>query len=134
MDAASFLIRFPEFSTIVVPSTTTVDAVLDFWIDDADAFISSTSFGAFRDKAVALYAAHRIATRYKTNMGGMLGQNAPGIATAVNASTGGLSVVNTVSSKVSGHIATDADFARTSYGLEYLMLIEQCIPGGKVVV
>lgn len=133
MTFASFIARYPEFNTITVPTGSTVSAVVQVFLDDADAYISDSAFGTFRDLVVCLYAAHRIAVRYKVNLIGLNDQLSPGVATSVSAQTNGLSVVNSVSSKVMSHRATDADFARTNYGLEYLMMIEQCIPGGKAV-
>lgn len=131
---ATFIARYPEFAAVIPPTGTTVADIIGVHIADAEAYVSDSAFGALRDKAVCLVAAHRAALRHMTQLAGMNGQNAPGVATSVSAEVGGMSVVNTVSQMVSSPQSIRADFARTNYGLEYLSLVDVCVAGGKAVL
>jgi len=130
---ASFIARFPEFGAIKVTAPVTVESVCQIALDDADAFLSNTAFGPLRDKAVCLVAAHRTALRYDVSSGGVISQNTPGVATSLTADTGSLSQVTSVSAMVIGKDPFKADYARTSYGLEFLSMVDVSMAGGNAV-
>ena len=79
---------------------------------------------------------HRLAVRFNIgralNAAGMKGAEA-GVVNSQSASTSSLSVTNANNGMVTGTDPFQADYARTSYGLELLSLLELIMPHGYVV-
>src|ERR1035441_5203013 len=117
MNTATFQILYPEFNSIN-PDPTAVTTVVGRFLTDADNFISDSAFGALRDKAVELLAAHRLALKFPVT--GVLNQNVPGVLNSQGASTSGLNIGVATSAMVTGDVAYRADYSRTNYGLELL--------------
>lgn len=120
----SFLASYPEFAAV---NSTAVENELNF----QNSLVNADNFGNFRDRAVFLVTAHRLVLRHPIS--GVKSQSTPGVVTAQQAQTGGLSVQTTVSAMVSGDKAFRADMARTNYGLELLSLMDTVIAPGMMV-
>ena len=127
MDAATFLARYPEFASITVPSPGTVSGTVQTELDEADAILSLSAFGALRDMAMRLVAAHRLALRFNVNSPGVRNPGQPGVNTSQSASTSGLSKGMALNAAVTGDQNWRADFGRTAYGLQYLSLVDGTI-------
>lgn len=130
MNTATFQLLYPEFSNIN-PDPTAVTTVVGYFLTDADNFISDSAFGALRDKAVGLLAAHRLALKFPLT--GVTNQNIPGVINSQGASTSGLNISVATSALVTGDVAYRADYARTNYGLELLTLMDAAIAPARTV-
>lgn len=129
-DVNVFLTEYPEFMQV------NQCAVLKIG-DREDGIVSDTSFGDLREHAVFLRTAHRLALRfnigkqYKIN--GMRNGASSGITTSKSASNSSLSESTELNAFVRSDNPLWADFGRTTYGLEYLSLLEETLPESKVV-
>jgi hypothetical protein len=122
----SFLVRFPEFAT-VGGSAENASAIVTDELAFNDELVHKVEFGKFRDRALSLLTAHRLALRYQANESGMNPQNMPGIMSQQSGNVSGVSAMSTVSAMVSGDRAFTADMSRTNYGLEFLSLLDLVI-------
>jgi hypothetical protein len=123
--AAEFVADYPEFAAVDTDATGRPNVTRA--LARADALISNSAFGALRDDALELYAAHRLAVRYKASLPGLQNQAMPGVLTSQQANNTGGSIQATVSALVSSDSAWNADLAQTRYGLQYLALIDASI-------
>jgi hypothetical protein len=125
----TFLAAYPEFGNIgnsLLNVSSVITSELDFSV-----LLMNPKIGIdFRDRAISLLTAHRLAIRFKINLTsyGMKLIDKPGIITQQAAQTGGLNITATVSALVSGDNAYKADLSRTNYGLEFLSLIAVVVP------
>lgn len=129
---AEFTATFPEFAG--VPQT-----AAGFRLDLSARLLSEASLGKWWKYAVFLLTAHYLALRFDLSdqmmeAGVNPGLGSSGAVTEVSASTGGLSQKMAGNALATGGDPLGADLARTSYGLEYLSLLERVVgPGGVVV-
>lgn len=127
---AQFIAVYPEFSDI--PQTN-----VEFKGNMGDKLLSESSWGDMRDEALFLWTAHRLALEYniakalKTNKKNSIN---PGLVSSQSASNASLSNSYSHSAMVSSDDPMQADFARTTYGLEYLSLMNMVMPAGYVVI
>lgn len=129
-DVNVFLTEYPEF--IQVNHCAIVKTG-----EREDDIVSDTSFGDLRQHAVFLRTAHRLALRFNISnqykINGMRNGSSSGITTSKSASNASLSESTELNSFVRSDNPLWADFGRTSYGLEYLSLLEETMPYSKVV-
>lgn len=119
-DLATFRILFPEFAT-------TVDSVVQFYLDDAIDHLDAGSWGRCFAKAALNYSAHELAlanARAASAVDGVVPQTGKlqsgseeGISFAFEASTVNKS-------------ATGEWLAQTPYGQAYLALQRECLSRG----
>lgn len=131
LDYAQFLEWFPEFEDVP-------QGAVQRQLDLSNMTLSPSAWGKWWEQAVGLYSAHYLAIRFKLsealNRHGMRSPTASvGTTTNKSANTNGISEGTAVSGLVTGDDPINADFGRTSYGLEYLSLMEIAIPPGLVV-
>ena len=120
----AFRAAFPEFADVP-------DAAVAGALETASLLWNPGRLGKFWERIVMLSVAHRLAVRF--NIGrGMKGAEA-GVVNSQSASTSSLSVTNANNGMVTGTDPFQADYARTSYGLELLSLLELIMPRGYVV-
>lgn len=129
-DYAQFIAVYPEFSDIP-------QATVEFKGNLGDKILSDTSWGDVRDEALFLWTAHRLALEY--NIAKALKNNKknsinPGLVNSQSASNASLSNSYSHSAMVSSDNPMQADYARTSYGLEFLSLMNMVMPAGYVVI
>lgn len=129
-DVNVFLTEYPEFVQV------TPCAIIKTGTREDD-IVSESSFGDLREHAVFLRTAHRLALRfnigkqYKIN--GMNNGASSGITTSKSASNSSLSESTELNAFVRSDNPLWADFGRTTYGLEYLSLLEETLPHSQVV-
>ena len=125
----AFRAAFPEFADVP-------DAAVAGALETASLLWSPGRLGKFWERIVMLSVAHRLAVRFNIgralNAAGMKGADA-GVVNSQSASTSSLSVTNANNGMVTGTDPFLADYARTSYGLELLSLLELIMPHGYVV-
>ena len=125
----AFRAAFPEFADVP-------DAAVAGALETAALLWSPGRLGTFWERIVMLSVAHRLAVRFNIagalKAAGMKGAEA-GVVNSQSASTSSLSVTNANNGMVTGTDPFPADYARTSYGLELLSLLELVMPHGYVV-
>lgn len=127
---AQFIVVYPEFSDIP-------QANVEFKGNMGDKLLSDSSWGDMREEALFLWTAHRLALEYniakalKTNKKNSIN---PGLVNSQSASNASLSNSYSHSAMVSSDNPMQADFSRTTYGLEYLSLMDMVMPAGYVVI
>lgn len=124
-----FRAAFPEFADVP-------DAAVAGALETAALLWSPGRLGTFRGRIAMLSVAHRLAVRFNIagalKAAGMKGAEA-GVVNSQSASTSSLSVTSVNNGMVTGTDPFLADYARTSYGLELLSLLELVMPRGHVV-
>ncbi len=118
----AFRAAFPEFADVP-------DAAVAGALETAALLWSPGRLGTFWERIVMLSVAHRLAVRF--NIAGAL--KAAGMKGAEAGVVNSLSVTNANNGMVTGTDPFPADYARTSYGLELLSLLELVMPRGHVV-
>ena len=118
----AFRAAFPEFADVP-------DAAVAGALETASLLWNPGRLGKFWERIVMLSVAHRLAVRF--NIGRAL--NAAGMKGAEAGAVNSLSVTNANNGMVTGTDPFQADYARTSYGLELLSLLELIMPHGYVV-
>lgn len=102
-----------------------------------DMIVSDFSFGELRNHALFLRIAHRLALRFNIGkqyaLNGMKDGSQSGMVTSKSASNSSLSESTELNSFARSDNPLWADFGRTSYGLEYLSLLEECMAESMVV-
>lgn len=125
----AFRAAFPEFADVP-------DAAVAGTLETAALLWSPGRLGTFWERIVMLSVAHRLAVRFNIagalKAAGMKGAEA-GVVNSQSASTSSLSVTSANNGMVTGTDPFPADYARTSYGLELLSLLELVMPRGHVV-
>ena len=102
-----------------------------------DSIVSDHAFGNLREHAVFLRTAHRLALRF--NIGKIYSANGlrNGASSAITTSKSASNASLSESSELNAFVRSDnpiwADFGRTTYGLEYLSLLEETLPYSQVV-
>jgi hypothetical protein len=124
MTADTFLTAYPEFTD------TPVGVITDI-LANSEALIHTTAFGDFRNQAVKLLTAHRLALRFPVNNDDYLPANMPGAITSMDASNNSLSVQAEGVEKPDGSDIGN-DYRRTTYGRELLSLIATQISPGRL--
>jgi len=129
-----FVSWYPEF---LFPEPSKVAAV-QRQLELASMTLSSSAWGTWWQHACALYSAHYLALRFDISRAlGDLGLKSAtkSVGTTINksANVSGISEGVAVSQLVTSNNPLEADFARTSYGLEYLSLMQRVIPPGRVI-
>ncbi len=118
----AFRAAFPEFADVP-------DAAVAGALETAALLWSPGRLGTFWERIVMLSVAHRLAVRF--NIAGAL--KAAGMKGAEAGVVNSQSVTNANNGMVTGTDPFPADYARTSYGLELLSLLELVMPRGHVV-
>ena len=121
----AFRAAFPEFADVP-------DAAVAGALETASLLWSPGRLGKFWERIVMLSLAVRFNIGRALNAAGMKGAEA-GVVNSQSASTSSLSVTNANNGMVTGTDPFLADYARTSYGLELLSLLELIMPHGYVV-
>ena len=121
----AFRAAFPEFADVP-------DAAVAGALETASLLWNPGRLGKFWERIVMLSVAHRFNIGRALNAAGMKGAEA-GVVNSQSASTSSLSVTNANNGMVTGTDPFQADYARTSYGLELLSLLELIMPHGYVV-
>ena len=129
-NTVKFKTIYPEFSSLT-------DIIVEYRGTQGDKTLSDTTWGDLREEALFLWTAHYLAIQYNIAKG--LKQNGknsinPGLVNSQSASNASLSNSYSHSNMVSGDDPFRADFARTSYGLEYLSMMETTMGNGHVVI
>lgn len=125
----AFITYFPEFKNID-PTIMEATGLLSV------SMLRESTFGKMFPTAVALYTAHRLATRY--DMGdaydteGLSNQSSTGEGTSVSASTSSLSESVQPNSLTSSDDPFTNDLAQTKYGLQLLALMKAWISPGDM--
>lgn len=129
-DSAIFLSIYPEFSQVPQCAVEGVG-------NHEDMVLSDTAWGDLRQHALFLRTAHRLAVRYNIGKNyranGLNNGANSGIVTSKSASNSSLSESTELNAFVRSENPIWADFGRTTYGLEYLSLLEENMPESKVV-
>ena len=129
-NTTKFLEEYPEFGGITQTAVTATG-------EREDSIVSDHSFGDLREHAVFLRTAHRLAIRF--NIGTRYGLNGlrNGASSAITTSKSASNSSLSESSELNAFVRSDnpiwADFGRTSYGLEYLSLLEETMLHSQVV-
>ena len=118
----AFRAAFPEFADVP-------DAAVAGALETASLLWNPGRLGKFWERIVMLSVAHRLAVRF--NIGRAL--NAAGMKGAEAGVVNSQSATNANNGMVTGTDPFLADYARTSYGLELLSLLELIMPHGYVV-
>ena len=126
-----FVDWFPEFEEL--PQN-----AVERQIDLSTTTLEPSVWGKWYEHAVCLFTAHYLAVRFnitnalfKHNI--RSATNSIGTTNNRSATTSGITEGVALSGLVTSTNPIDADFARTSYGLEYLSLLNTVIPPGAVV-
>lgn len=126
-----FIEWYPEFED--VPS-----GAVTRQLDLSNMTLSEHAWGKWWNQACGLFTAHYLAIRY--NISDALHANgirsataSVGVTTNKSATTSGITEGSAVSGLITGDNPIGADFGRTSYGLEYLSLMDMIIPSGNVI-
>lgn len=126
-----FIEWYPEFED--VPK-----GAVERQLDLSNMTLSENAWGKWWNQACGLFTAHYLAVRYNISEalhanGVRSATSSVGVTTNKSANTNGISEGVAVSGLVTGTDPLEADFGRTSYGLEYLSLMEMVIPAGNVI-
>ena len=129
-DQNVFLMEYPEFVQVSPCAIIRTG-------NREDDIVSDTAFGDLREHAVFLRTAHRLALRFNIGkqyqLNGMKNASNSAITTSKSASNSSLSESSELNAFVRSDNPLWADFGRTSYGLEYLSLLEETLPESQVV-
>lgn len=130
--ASDFLIRYFEFTGIILPGTVVLNTYVQSILDEEDADCTD-DFGDNRRKAVYLRTAHYLSLKHRINLApsGVKDLSNPGISSG---------------KQVAGHSVSEqfqlpanllqwrgdwrSFYSRTVYGLEYLALCESSLTHG----
>ena len=125
-----FIAEYPEFTDVPAP-------LVDRQFKHSALMLNSGVWGRWYTMAQGLRVAHYLALSHDiSGKCSELGMRSPydvGTANSKSASTSSLSVSTTVSAMLSSDDPIVADFARTTYGMQYLNLLHTVIPAGLVV-
>lgn len=125
-----FIEGFPEFADIA-------EGAVKRQLDLSNMTLSRPAWGKWWRHAVELFTAHYLALRFNLAAAlvenGMRSPTAVGITTSQSANTTGLSESSTLNGLATSADAIEADFARTTYGLEYLSLLKMVVSPTSVV-
>ncbi len=125
----AFRAACPEFADVP-------DAAVASALETAALLWSPGRRETFWERIAMLSVAHRLAVRCyiagALKAAGLTGAEA-GVVNSQSASTSSLSVTSANNGMVTGTDPFPADYARTSYGLELLSLLELVMPRGHVV-
>lgn len=132
-----FLEEYPEFAPGGPETKGISQGAICATGNREDGIVSDHSFGDLREHAVFLRTAHRLALRF--NIGAQYGKNGMrnGASSAITTSKSASNSSLSESSELNAFVRSDnpiwADFGRTTYGLEYLSLLEETLPSSQVV-
>lgn len=127
-----FISWYPEFSELV-------QGAVERQLDLSNMTLSEPAWGKWWKQACGLFTAHYLAVRFDISQatydnGVRPATSSIGVVTNKSANTNGLSEGSAVSQLVTSGNPIEADFARTSYGLEYLSLLHMVVPAGNIIL
>lgn len=126
----TFIADYPEFGGVP-------QAAVNRQLGQSELMLNPAAWGKWFEMAQGLWTAHYLALEYdisaKCTELGMRSPYDVGTVNSQSASTSGLSMSSTTSAMISGDDPIMADFARTTYGMQYLNLLYTVIPAGDVV-
>ncbi|HBG77258.1 MAG TPA: hypothetical protein DDW84_00200 [Phycisphaerales bacterium] len=128
----TFLTLYPEFA-LVGGTSQTAATIVAAEVAYQNSLMSDSAFGDFRDRALCLLVAHRLAVRFRITDTKLNAVDAPGVLTQQSSNTNGVSATLTPSALVGSSNALKADLSRTVYGLEYLSLLDTVISPAMLV-
>ena len=101
------------------------DEEIEKWIEFAKPLVSKKQFGKLYNHALALLVCHKMKMAgFGENTLGDLGKVANGFS-ASSVSDGGSSI--SFANSGSNNLVTNAEFAMTVYGTQYLQLVRMCV-------
>ena len=129
---SDFIGEYPEFTSVA-------QAAVERRLLTTSNYLSEDAWGAFWLEAAFLFTAHKLALRFNISAAvfaaGMRSANSSiKTVTSQSASPDTLSESSVVSELVTSSDPFKADLARTSYGLEFLALMNTVISPANVVV
>lgn len=126
----TFLRDYPEFATLETAAARK--------LEQSKLMLAAGTWGRWHEMAQGLWTAHYLALSYDVTAGCRgLGRRNPyemGGISSMSAGPGSLSVTRSVSGLQTGTDPLKADYARTTYGLELLQLLQMVMPLCGVVL
>lgn len=126
----TFIADYPEFTGL--PQN-----AVDRQLRESTLMLNPGAWGKWYEMAQGLWVAHYLALEYDISAKCReLGMKSPYDVGTVNnqaASTSSVSIGATTSAMLTGDDPILADFARTTYGMKYLNLLNTVTPAGQVV-
>jgi hypothetical protein len=116
------------FRVVAAEFAAIADNTVEFWIELTRPLVSKKYFGRVYEQALALLTAHRMetagvgATAPDAGSGGLEDIGCSGIALKVASYSSGGESISFNSGTLTTPLATDAEYAQTTYGVQYLTL------------